>query len=97
MSKEKKEKQKEESAQLKAEIKQLREHLMGLQQTIRAKGLPIIDLVESWASAGKGTLINEADIVRRELGDLLNDFIWQIFPGYGIPGDPHDVIQFNGF
>ena len=58
MSKEKKDRQKEESAQLKAEIKQMREHLMGLQQTIRAKGLPIIVLVEGWASAGKGSLIN---------------------------------------
>ena len=55
MSKEKNEK----SAELKAEIKQMREHLSGLQQTIRAKGLPIIVLVEGWAAAGKGSLINE--------------------------------------
>ena len=59
MSKQKKEENKEESAQLKAEIKAMREHLMGLQQTIRAKGLPIIVLVEGWAAAGKGSLINE--------------------------------------
>ncbi len=62
MSKEKKEKKDEkktESAGIKAEIKTMREHLMGLQQTIRAKGLPIIVLVEGWAAAGKGSLINE--------------------------------------
>ena len=59
MSEEKKERKKEEAAQLKAEIKEMREHLMGQQQTIRAKGLPIIVLVEGWAAAGKGSLINE--------------------------------------
>ena len=59
MSEEKKERKKEEAALLKAEIKEMREHLMGLQQTIRAKGLPIIVLVEGWAAAGKGSLINE--------------------------------------
>ena len=52
-------KEKEESAQIKAEIKAMREHLMSLQQTIREKKLPIIVLVEGWAAAGKGSLINE--------------------------------------
>lgn len=55
MSKEKK----EGSAQIKAEIKTMREHLMSLQQTIRENKLPIIVLVEGWAAAGKGSLINE--------------------------------------
>ena len=44
---------------LKAEIKELRAKLMGMQQTIREKGLPILVLVEGWATAGKGSLINE--------------------------------------
>ena len=44
---------------LKAEIKQMRERLAGLQQTLREKGLPVIVLVEGWAAAGKGSLINE--------------------------------------
>ena len=55
MSKDKK----EQSAGLKAEIKEMREHLMSLQQTIREKKLPIIVLVEGWSAAGKGSLINE--------------------------------------
>ena len=59
MSKQDKSKKKEESARLKEEIKMLREQLMARQQTIRAEGLPIIVLVEGWAAAGKGTLINE--------------------------------------
>ena len=59
MSKEEKDAKKVENAALKAELKELREKLMGQQQEIRAKGLPIIVLVEGWATAGKGTLINE--------------------------------------
>ena len=59
MKKEDKKNQKDENAALKAEIKALREKLVGYQQTIRAKGLPIIVLVEGWAAAGKGSLINE--------------------------------------
>ena len=59
MKKEKKDAKKDENAQLKTEIKALREQLLAQQQTIRAKGLPIIVLVEGWASAGKGGLINE--------------------------------------
>ncbi|MBO5556579.1 MAG: phosphate--AMP phosphotransferase, partial [Oscillospiraceae bacterium] len=58
-NKEKKENRKEETAQLKAEIKNLREQLLGQTQQIRDKGLPILVLVEGWAAAGKGTLINE--------------------------------------
>ena len=50
---------KEESAQLKAEVKALREKLMAQQQEIREKKLPIIVLVEGWSAAGKGSLINE--------------------------------------
>ena len=59
MSKEDKETKREEKARQKAELKALREKLMGQQQEIRAKGLPIIVLVEGWDSAGKGNLINE--------------------------------------
>ena len=59
MSKEKKDGNKEETAPIKAEIKSLRAQLTARQQEIRAKGLPIIVLVEGWAAAGKGSLINE--------------------------------------
>ena len=59
MSKEDKETKREEKARQKAELKALREKLMGQQQELRAKGLPIIVLVEGWATAGKGSLINE--------------------------------------
>ena len=50
---------KEENVPIKTEIKAMHEQLMGLQQEIRARGLPIIVLVEGWAAAGKGSLINE--------------------------------------
>ena len=56
---EKQEQKKAENDKLKAEIKELRASLMGMQQTIREKGLPILVLVEGWAAAGKGSLINE--------------------------------------
>ncbi len=59
MKKEEKDAKKAENNQRKAEIKALREKLMGLQQTIREKGLPIIVLVEGWATSGKGNLIGE--------------------------------------
>ena len=58
MSKKKDEEKKNGNDARKEEIKALREHLMSQQQAIRAKGLPIIVLVEGWASAGKGSLIN---------------------------------------
>ena len=45
--------------QFKAEIKALRARLVAQQQLIREKGLPILVLVEGWAAAGKGSLINE--------------------------------------
>ena len=61
MKKEKKKenKDKAEKTQYKTEIKQMRAQLAARQQEIRAKGVPIIVLVEGWASAGKGSLINE--------------------------------------
>ena len=59
MKKDDKDPKKEEAAQLKAEIKSLREHLMAHQQELRAMGLPVIVLVEGWSAAGKGSLINE--------------------------------------
>ena len=49
----------EDSAALKAEIKALRERLLAQQQLVRDQKLPIIVLVEGWAAAGKGSLINE--------------------------------------
>jgi len=54
-----KEARKKENSALKAEIKEMRGRLMAQQQVIREKGLPIIVLVEGWAAAGKGSLINE--------------------------------------
>ena len=59
MKKEEKDAKKAESNRRKAEIKALREKLMARQQEIREKGLPIIVLVEGWATAGKGSLITE--------------------------------------
>ena len=55
----KQDEKKAERSKIKAEIKEMRTRLAGLQQTIREKGLPIIVLVEGWAAAGKGSLINE--------------------------------------
>ena len=44
---------------LKEEIKALREKLLAQQQLVRSSNLPVIVLVEGWAAAGKGSLINE--------------------------------------
>ena len=49
----------EDNAKLKEEIKALREKLLAQQQLVRDKKLPVIVLVEGWAAAGKGSLINE--------------------------------------
>ncbi len=49
----------EDSQSVKEEIKTLREKLLSLQQPVREGKLPIIVLVEGWAAAGKGSLINE--------------------------------------
>ena len=51
--------EKEDTDKLKAEIKELRAHLMTQLQAVRSNGLPIIVLVEGWAAAGKGSLINQ--------------------------------------
>ena len=59
MSKEDKQAKKAENAALREETKALREKLVGYQQALRAKGLPVIVLVEGWAAAGKGSLIAE--------------------------------------
>ena len=59
MSKEDKQAKKAENAALREETKALREKLVGHQQALRAKGLPVIVLVEGWAAAGKGSLIAE--------------------------------------
>ena len=44
---------------LKSEITELKGKLLALQQPLRAAKLPVIVLVEGWASAGKGSLIRE--------------------------------------
>ena len=49
----------EDKSALKEEIKTLRERLLAQQQLVRDQKLPIIVLVEGWAAAGKGSLINE--------------------------------------
>ena len=51
-------KEKKENS-VKSELRALREQLISLQQPIREAKLPIIVLVEGWAAAGKGSLINE--------------------------------------
>ena len=52
-------KEEEKRDPIKAEIKEMRTRLAALQQTVKEQGLPIIVLVEGWAAAGKGSLINE--------------------------------------
>ena len=49
----------EEKGVLNEEIKALRARLIGQQQQIREKKLPILVLIEGWAAAGKGSLIKE--------------------------------------
>ena len=49
----------EDKTSLKAEIKAMRQEMVGLQEQIKEAKLPVIVLVEGWAAAGKGTLINE--------------------------------------
>ena len=49
----------EEKAEVKKEIKALRERLLMQQQLIKEQKLPILILLEGWAAAGKGSLINE--------------------------------------
>ena len=49
----------EEKEVLNEEIKALRARLIGQQQLIREKKLPILILIEGWAAAGKGSLIKE--------------------------------------
>ena len=49
----------EDKSNLKTEIKALREKLLAQQQLVRSSALPVIVLVEGWAAAGKGSLINE--------------------------------------
>ena len=56
----KKQKAKDEAAEaMKAETRAFRERLLAQQQLIREAKLPIIVLVEGWAAAGKGSLIND--------------------------------------
>ena len=47
----------EEKDVLNEEIKALRSRLIGQQQLIREKKLPILVLIEGWAAAGTGSLI----------------------------------------
>ncbi|MBR6186575.1 MAG: polyphosphate:AMP phosphotransferase [Clostridia bacterium] len=49
----------EDKAVVSAQIKELREKLLGQQQLIRDKKLPVLVLLEGWAAAGKGSLIKE--------------------------------------
>ena len=49
----------EEKDVLNREIKELRARLIGQQQQIREKKLPVLVLIEGWAAAGKGSLIKE--------------------------------------
>ena len=49
----------EDKEALSAEIKEIRETLLGQQQLLRDAKLPVIVLIEGWAAAGKGSLIKE--------------------------------------
>ena len=59
MLKELKDTKREDKKELKTEIRELREKLLAQQQLIRSSALPVIVLVEGWAAAGKGSMINE--------------------------------------
>ena len=48
-----------EKSALSQEIRVLRDRLLTQQQLLRARGLPVIVLVEGWSAAGKGSLIND--------------------------------------
>ncbi len=49
----------EEKDALNNEIKHLRSQLIGQQQLLREKKLPVLVLIEGWSAAGKGSLIKE--------------------------------------
>ena len=49
----------EDKERLNEEIKELRSHLIGRQQLLREKKLPVLVLIEGWSAAGKGSLIKE--------------------------------------
>ena len=49
----------EDKKELSAEIKQIRERLLGQQQLLRDAKLPVLVLIEGWAAAGKGSLIKD--------------------------------------
>ena len=49
----------EEKDVLNREIRELRARLIGQQQVLREKKLPVMVLIEGWAAAGKGSLINQ--------------------------------------
>ena len=52
-------KKREDKDALNAELKVLRNRLLGQQQLLRDAKLPVIVLIEGWAAAGKGSLIKE--------------------------------------
>ena len=52
-------KKSENKEELNAEIKALRAQLIAQQQQVRDQKLPVMVLIEGWAAAGKGSLINE--------------------------------------
>ncbi len=49
----------EDKEALNAEIKSVRETILGQQQLLRDAKLPVIVMIEGWAAAGKGSLIKE--------------------------------------
>ena len=49
----------EDKDSLNEEIKELHSRLIGQQQLLREKKLPVLILLEGWAAAGKGSLIKE--------------------------------------
>ncbi len=69
---------------VKEEIKKLKAHIAGKQQDIRAKGLPIIVLVEGWAAAGKGGNI-------RRISDPLDSRGCDVMPI--VSPEPHELAR----
>ena len=49
----------EDKTKLNKEIRELRDHLVSQQQSLRAGKLPVLVLIEGWSAAGKGSLIKE--------------------------------------
>lgn len=82
----------------KARIKAFREELAGLQETIKARKLPIAIVFEGWSASGKGSMISElisqldprsfrvSSSEEADASELRRPFLWRFWkriPAYG--------------